>query len=173
MPPLPAGTAGYRVSLRDGLSGGETLTITAPGCYAVLSAGLFQLPGSYCFELTHWEEGLAVAVYRNGAASFPSPAAVLPSISASPIGEMTEKENYVARHLKSGALLPQCIHDGDRDCLRFTPVAGTFQIEYNEKYFSDIADGAWYGRAVAFMSAREILQGVGAGVPPPTTRCCG
>lgn len=42
-----------------------------------------------------------------------------------------------------------------------------YAIGYNEVNFSDVATNAWYAKAVAFMSARKIVKGVGNGLFEP------
>lgn len=63
---------------------------------------------------------------------------------------------------------------------RYDPVTGTvrfttghfsaYAVGYNKVNFSDVAENAWYGKAVTFVSARDITAGTGEGKFSPDAK---
>ena len=88
--------------------------------------------------------------------------------------ELANPENIVIYYLDgSGELV--CIPNG-----RYNPVTGAvtfstthfslFAVGYNAVSFNDVAEDAWYNKAVAFIAVRKITSGTGGGNFSPTNK---
>lgn len=81
--------------------------------------------------------------------------------------ELENPDNIIVWYLDGTGNLV-CISDG-----RYDPATGEvtfttthfslYAVGYNQVFFSDVAANAWYQKAVAFIAAREITKGTGAG----------
>ncbi len=174
LPALAADVKGYRLDFLCGWMRGENseLRLMAPYGYCVLTEALFAENWNDDTEcgilLAKNDVGIYLGFYKNGlAVPLPGNGFAL-SLGIAFDGEMTAKANYVVYHKDSEGILPQCVFQGAAGYLHFlTPVVGSFYVMYNEKYFNDLNDGAWYAQAMYFMTAREIIRGVGNGLVAP------
>jgi uncharacterized repeat protein (TIGR02543 family) len=88
--------------------------------------------------------------------------------------ELANPEGIVVWYI-DGDGNPQCVTNG-----RYDPVTGTvifdvthfsdYAVAYNPVSFSDVPAGAWYGKAVSFIAARDITTGTGGGKFSPDAK---
>lgn len=171
LPTLPYGYDAYLLEFDDGWIAGKNLRVVlqAPYGYGILTGALF--PGtakSRGFLLGQSEGRLVLAVYKDGeAVAFPGSGYALAAGIAARV-EMSAGENYVV--YRDGVLLPQSVWDENNGFIHFlTEAGGTFRLGYNEKYFLDLIENAWYAKAMSYMTAREIIKGVGNDRVSPDT----
>ena len=61
-------------------------------------------------------------------------------------------------------LVSNCVYNDETGMISFkTKHFSEYAVGYNKINFKDVADGAWYSKAVSFIAAREITTGTGNG----------
>ncbi|MBP1994257.1 S-layer homology domain-containing protein [Paenibacillus eucommiae] len=73
-----------------------------------------------------------------------------------------ENSDYIVAYRESGgskAIIPQSVYANGKVAF-WTAQSGTFDVFHNEKSFAD-TKGHWSDRAVKYMAAREVIQGIG------------
>ena len=78
-----------------------------------------------------------------------------------PVPADRDAEGYTAQHTDGGNTVLPFSYPENGWLTFFSPTDGSFAVSYNAKSFNDLPDD-WYRPAIAFVSARELFNGVDA-----------
>jgi hypothetical protein len=141
-----------------------------------LPAGTVTLDAKTLEEIAGTGEDLAVTVKDNGNGTY----TVALNVES---GAVEATVSVALPASGKGQVLVSILPDGTRQIIKKSvvedgkvyaqiPAGATVRVIDNKKSFPDVADGAWYGPAVDFVSSHELFQGTDKGFEPdaPMTR---